>query len=228
MSARRRSISWPGGALALVTVLLTPGCDSWQDPVEPQVTGTEVPSADFSHVGPTRVALCHRTGEGEYVQINVADRAVPAHLRHGDGVPGDPVPGEPGMEFAADCRPVLARQATTVTGTWNGTSSSFSGLFTVTKTGPVDATAIVSDADPAWPLRLVLLGYNPVGTNPPGTCSTLWLPTELSPGPAANPPTITAQWDAVAPGTYCLNVASAVPVPPYPAPFSWTATIMHP
>lgn len=38
--------------------------------------------------GANRVALCHQTGTGDFVKIEVAEPAVPAHMRHGD-VPTD-------------------------------------------------------------------------------------------------------------------------------------------
>jgi hypothetical protein len=116
------------------------------------------------------------------------------------------------------------RQVTTVTGSWKGTSYSFAELFTVPSNGPVDATATVSGY--TGPLRLALLGFNPQGGT--STCSTVWLPTSLPPGPTMNPPKITAHWDGVPPGTYCLNVVStSTPLYP-PLPYNWTATITYP
>jgi hypothetical protein len=132
------------------------------------------------------------------------------------------------MQFDERCRPVESRRSIQVTGNWTGTSFFFNGLFTVTSTGPVDAIANVTATDPAWPLHLALLGHNPQAPNPPGTCSTLWLPALLPAGPTALPPTVSAHWDEVPPGTYCLNVVSSSFVPPYPPPYSWTATITYP
>jgi len=51
-----------------------------------------------------KVNVCHRTGNGTYRLISVSERAVPAHLAHGDGLPGDPVPGMEGKIFGPDCR----------------------------------------------------------------------------------------------------------------------------
>lgn len=230
MSGQVRFMGPRAVASAVLFALLTSGCDSWQNPLGPEEASSivsETPS--FARVGRPAVALCHRSnGEEGYIRITVADRAVPAHLRHGDALVGDPVPGQPEMEFDAACRADASRRVVTVTGSWNGTSYLFSGLFTVESTGPVDATATVSATDPTWPLHFGLLGYDPQAPNPPGTCSTLWLPTALPAGPTMNPPTIEAHWDAVPPGTYCLNVASSTPVPPYPPPYTWTATIIYP
>jgi hypothetical protein len=50
-----------------------------------------------------KVSLCHRTGAGFYVLINVSIDAEPAHMAHGDGKPGGAVPGRPGQSFSAGC-----------------------------------------------------------------------------------------------------------------------------
>jgi hypothetical protein len=49
------------------------------------------------------VTLCHKTGNGKYVEINVSVSAEPAHRAHGDGKPGEAVPGLPGKLFTATC-----------------------------------------------------------------------------------------------------------------------------
>ena len=229
MSTRIRVSARKAVGSAIVLSLSTASCDVAQDAMAPEIPPTQAVSADFARLGQARVTLCHRSGdEHGYIAITVAEPAVAAHLRHGDALVGDPVPGQPEMAFDADCQAVQSRRVTTATGSWNGTSFRFSGLLTIPSTGPVDATATVVGADPTWPLRLVLLGYNPQAPTPPGTCGTQWLPMPLPPGPAMSPPTITAHWDAVPPGTYCLNVTSSIPVPPFPPPYSWTVTITHP
>jgi hypothetical protein len=50
-----------------------------------------------------KVTLCHKTGAGFYNLINVSINAEPAHLAHGDGKPGEAVPGLPGKSFTASC-----------------------------------------------------------------------------------------------------------------------------
>jgi hypothetical protein len=47
--------------------------------------------------------VCHRTGNGSFHVINVSVNAVPAHIAHGDGLPGGEVPGLPGSRFGANC-----------------------------------------------------------------------------------------------------------------------------
>jgi hypothetical protein len=57
---------------------------------------------DEEEEGP-KVQLCHRTGNGRYVLIEVSINAEPAHRAHGDGKIGEPVPGQPGMVFGPGC-----------------------------------------------------------------------------------------------------------------------------
>jgi len=73
------------------------------------LSGT-VTSTDSSHylgvtsdvTGP-KVTICHKTGSGSYVQISVAVDAEPAHRAHGDGKPGEAVPGASGRFFTGGC-----------------------------------------------------------------------------------------------------------------------------
>ncbi|MHB1862865.1 MAG: hypothetical protein ACYCVL_07815 [Gemmatimonadaceae bacterium] len=54
--------------------------------------------------GKTKVQVCHRTDNGTFILITVGAPAVPAHLDHGDGFPGELVPGRTdGSRFATDC-----------------------------------------------------------------------------------------------------------------------------
>jgi hypothetical protein len=50
------------------------------------------------------VQLCHRTGAGFYVLIEVSVNAEPAHRAHGDGKIGEAVPGNAGKRFGAGCQ----------------------------------------------------------------------------------------------------------------------------
>lgn len=76
-------------------------------------SGGTVEDSDVSHYlgvrpddddeeGP-KVNLCHRTGAGFYVLISISVNAEPAHLAHGDGRPGQAVPGQTGKVFTASC-----------------------------------------------------------------------------------------------------------------------------
>lgn len=70
-----------------------------------QVTDTDV--SHYRGIQPTeeegqKVELCHRTGNGSYHLISVGVAAEPAHLAHGDGKPGQPVPNGSGR-FSASC-----------------------------------------------------------------------------------------------------------------------------
>lgn len=58
-----------------------------------------------------KVYVCHSQGNGAYRLININLNALPAHVGHGDGLPGDPVPGMPGKVFADDCAVIDAATA---------------------------------------------------------------------------------------------------------------------
>ena len=51
----------------------------------------------------TKVALCHRTGNGRYRLISVSISAEPAHRAHGDAMVGEPVPADSSKVFGANC-----------------------------------------------------------------------------------------------------------------------------
>lgn len=50
-----------------------------------------------------KVDVCHSEGNGSYHLISVSQNALEAHFGHGDGQPGDLVPGVDGKVFAEDC-----------------------------------------------------------------------------------------------------------------------------
>jgi hypothetical protein len=52
--------------------------------------------------------VCHREGNGGFHLINISANSLPAHLNHGDGVPGQLVPGDPSKKFDAACAQVDA------------------------------------------------------------------------------------------------------------------------
>lgn len=57
---------------------------------------------------PRKVDVCHRNGD-QNQKINISLNGLPAHIGHGDAVPGNAVPGQPGYEFDSDCLVVLAQ-----------------------------------------------------------------------------------------------------------------------
>lgn len=63
--------------------------------------------------GADKVDVCHVTGNGSYHLINISTNAVPAHLAHGDGFPGQAVPGDDGTEFFnIDCTVITVTSST--------------------------------------------------------------------------------------------------------------------
>ena len=83
---------------------------NWSIPGNTPPSGT-VTDTDRSHYlgvesldeeGP-KVTLCHRTGNGSFHSITVSVSAEPAHMRHGDGKPNGPVPGQNGKTFGPTC-----------------------------------------------------------------------------------------------------------------------------
>ena len=52
---------------------------------------------------PAKVDVCHLTDDGSYRLITISERALPAHLGHGDGLLGDPYYGMPGYVLGEGC-----------------------------------------------------------------------------------------------------------------------------
>lgn len=50
-----------------------------------------------------KVEICHNTGNGSFALVKVKADTLQTHLAHGDAAPGQAVPGQAGMVFAADC-----------------------------------------------------------------------------------------------------------------------------
>jgi len=207
--------------------MMTAACGETQNPIAPASAiapaAAAHASASIARTEMARVEVCHDTGgANRFTLITIAASAVEAHLNHGDGFPGEPVPGQPRMAFDAHCRPVASREVTTVSGSWNGAAYVFNQLFTTASAGVVDAVATVSGF--SGDMRLVLLGYDP-RTN---TCSFFFPGPPLPVGDAMTAPLLTAHWENVPSGTYCLNVVPAAGAIPSPPPYNWTATITHP
>jgi hypothetical protein len=58
-----------------------------------------------------KVAECHKNGHGTFHLISIDSNAVPAHVAHGDGSPGDAVPNMSGFIFGPNCTPTVAPPA---------------------------------------------------------------------------------------------------------------------
>ena len=55
-----------------------------------------------------KVDVCHRDDTGGFHLMTVAAQAIPAHRAHGDALPGELVPGNPGLKFDGTCGEVAA------------------------------------------------------------------------------------------------------------------------
>src|SRR5215475_14143842 len=55
-----------------------------------------------------KVPDCHLTGNGTFHLIVISSNALPAHVAHGDGQPGQAVPNMPGFIFGDNCTPTVA------------------------------------------------------------------------------------------------------------------------
>ncbi len=83
-------------------VMLLSACD--ETTTQPTVLSGEEPVA-FAHMD--KVDVCHARGDGGWNHINIAASALPAHRAHGDGQPGEGVPGMDGSVFVLDCEIVV-------------------------------------------------------------------------------------------------------------------------
>lgn len=62
------------------------------------------PGSASMSAGQTKIDVCHRTeGIHEYILINIADPALPAHMAPGDASPGETIPNLPGKKFGENC-----------------------------------------------------------------------------------------------------------------------------
>src|SRR3990172_10197529 len=75
--------------------------------------------------GRAKVNVCHVNGSGSFNLINVSESSLPAHLAHGDAVPGDAVPGMIGYDFSSDCTPLFNGTVVNVTSCVPGGHSFF-------------------------------------------------------------------------------------------------------
>ena len=79
-----------------------------------------------------KVQVCHKTGNGSFHLISISINAESAHVAHGDGEPGDPVPNMTGFIFGDNCTPTTAPPAGLATGCYHF------GSIDVRYIGPID------------------------------------------------------------------------------------------
>lgn len=65
-------------------------------------------SPELGRAASAKVDVCHRALSGSFNLITIAYQAVNAHRAHGDALPGEDVPGAPGLKFDATCAQVRA------------------------------------------------------------------------------------------------------------------------
>lgn len=94
----------PGEAVpGQVGMVFSSNCLATSTAPSAPVQVTTPPSITNQGKKASKVDVCHRRGNGTSILINVSGNALPAHIRHGDGVPNGVVPGQPHMKFSADC-----------------------------------------------------------------------------------------------------------------------------
>lgn len=79
--------------------------------------GTDAAGAAAQH---GLVPVCHRNDTNTYRLIQVSAAALPAHIRHGDGQPGNDVPGDPTKRFDDSCNRVDHPEPEQLTHTFTG------------------------------------------------------------------------------------------------------------
>lgn len=98
------------GAFCAVAVLLS-GCNS-TSPTSPSTapsygTPSQLGPLEVTNPG-NKVSLCHVTGNGKYVPIQVGIPADAAHRGHGDAAVGETVPAQPDHVFDSNCVPIVS------------------------------------------------------------------------------------------------------------------------
>ena len=100
---------WLGVGAAIVLVACNESPTSVPSPASLDIAGAPLLAKK------SRVAVCHRTGQGDYRLIEVSESALPAHLGHGDAQPGSDVPDAAGFEFDDACAPIVSPVVITIT-----------------------------------------------------------------------------------------------------------------
>lgn len=96
-------------------------------------------SIGTAEAGGDKVDVCHLTNGGNYNLLRVSASALSAHLGHGDGQPGDAVPGLEGFIFGENCTPTVDVAPEPVVGCYDEPSTSgFLGSDDLYYLGPID------------------------------------------------------------------------------------------
>jgi len=87
-----------------------------------------------------KVPDCHITGNGSFHLITISINALPAHVAHGDGQPGDPIPNMTGFVFGPNCTPTVAPPPELPIGCYELVNSPAGGApsYDVFYFGPID------------------------------------------------------------------------------------------
>jgi hypothetical protein len=115
------------------------------------------------HGGGPTVSLCHVTGNGRYHLIEVAASAEPAHIAHGDGYPGEKVPGEAPLVFDDECG--IPRPDVEIEKDTNGEDADAAPGPTVLAGDDVEWTYVVTNTGD-YPLVNVVVEDDQIGTVP--------------------------------------------------------------
>ncbi len=94
-----------------------------------------------------KTEVCHRShlapsDAPAWLLLSVGAKAAKAHLAHGDGVPGGPVPGIAGQTFDASCGAPRADSGSTTTTTLGTTTTTTLGTTTTTTLGTTTTTTL--------------------------------------------------------------------------------------
>lgn len=65
-------------------------------------------SGSITPAGADKVSVCHVDGRGTFRRLSISANALAAHLDHGDGLPGETLPGDPTRKFDDTCAIVNA------------------------------------------------------------------------------------------------------------------------
>jgi hypothetical protein len=75
-----------------------------------RVQSETLPPATKNGKKADKVDVCHLRGNEVFILININRNALSAHLLHGDGLPNEGVPNQPGKQFSATCSMVEVPQ----------------------------------------------------------------------------------------------------------------------